>query len=413
MKRKTNFSDAGFTLIELIVVIAILAILGGIGAVGYSGYVEAANRAADESMIADIEKALILGAYSGEYKPGETVGAVVLSKDSAAVAVDYDDDKNEDIQGIMTAAFGAGWEQSLQLRSDYFLETDYAAVYKAVTGQYSSYFDAVPKSSFYTGEGSTDALVADVDEIVSALYGVLGKNSYGFSKFWGEDFHQSVETGGLGETWNSEENAQMAANLTAFAAANQITKLMTSEEQGDQDKVSSWVGSWTGEPVAVTGGDAYVADLVVQYAQCVAYYNWALQQGGRYTTNIGTTYGALQDAMKAMAEPSDAGYLTDFNNAISAFWKSVGTGGRTAWQNDAAAKDAQAFLASMLAMNTLESKYVQADQAELLNSSNAFAAAGAADVLDAMVAYASMPSLPSGDCAILLIIGEDGSPAIA
>lgn len=52
-----NRKAEGFTLIELIVVIAILAILAGVGTVAYTGYVDSAKKAADDQLIAAINKA--------------------------------------------------------------------------------------------------------------------------------------------------------------------------------------------------------------------------------------------------------------------------------------------------------------------------------------------------------------------
>ena len=47
----------GFTLVELIVVIAILAILAGVAVPAYNGYIKKANRAADEQLLAAVNKA--------------------------------------------------------------------------------------------------------------------------------------------------------------------------------------------------------------------------------------------------------------------------------------------------------------------------------------------------------------------
>lgn len=302
MRNKTKIisGNAGFTLIELIVVIAIIAILGGIGTVGYSAYVDRANRGADEQMISDIEQALILGAYAKQYAPGSAVGAVAVSKGSDATdsADDWDGNGSNDVEEMMINAFGANWREELQLKSDYFGSSDSAAVWKAIQNAEkadgTNIFDSVPNSSFYAQTGNTDALVADVDEIASALNGVLDGVGYAFSNFWGTDFHNSVKQGGLtGEEWKSDP--QMAANLTVFAAANQITG-------ADEAKLNAWVSSWTGEPVDVTANpNGYVADLVMQYAQCVAVYNYVQNTGNnRDKSSIESYYNQLETAMHAL-----------------------------------------------------------------------------------------------------------------
>ena len=50
-------ADGGFTLVELIVVIAILAILAGVAVPAYNGYIKKANQAADEQLLAAVNKA--------------------------------------------------------------------------------------------------------------------------------------------------------------------------------------------------------------------------------------------------------------------------------------------------------------------------------------------------------------------
>ena len=47
----------GFTLVELIIVIAILAILSGVAVAGYSSYIKKANKAADDSLLYEINLA--------------------------------------------------------------------------------------------------------------------------------------------------------------------------------------------------------------------------------------------------------------------------------------------------------------------------------------------------------------------
>ena len=65
LKHKAN---NGFTLVELIVVIAILGVLGGVAVPVYSGYVEKANKAADDELLAALNKAYTVACVeNGEY----------------------------------------------------------------------------------------------------------------------------------------------------------------------------------------------------------------------------------------------------------------------------------------------------------------------------------------------------------
>ncbi len=59
----------GFTLVELIVVIAILAILAGVGSVGYSGYIKSARKKADQTLVANIIRAVETGVASTTFTP--------------------------------------------------------------------------------------------------------------------------------------------------------------------------------------------------------------------------------------------------------------------------------------------------------------------------------------------------------
>lgn len=424
LARKGN---GGFTLVELIVVIAILAILAGVGTAAYSSYVNKANEAADRQMIADIEHALILGAYSNNYAPGSVIGAVGLNKGAAATfsPEDFNGDSASDIYDIMVQTFGENWHEQLQLKSETYSGSDrsniLAAMQTAKTNGYN-YFDSVPESSYFAKEGNTKAIVSDVDEIASALHGVLdGIGPTAFSMFWGEDFHDSVENGNLNDTWRKDENDQMAANLTVFAAANQIQNITTSNEQVDKDRMQGWIDSWNGSTQTIYADKkGYCADLVMQYGQCVAFYNYMKNEyadNPRAITMIEAKYGDLENDMVALKNPTE-GYVQDFNIAINKFWSSLDTY-RAKWQappdgggKSQAQKDAEALLASMTAVNSLESDYVNKSQSELLNSANAFEKAGAAGVLDTMVVYAKLDELPEGACAVVLAIEADGTPVV-
>ena len=427
MKTKTNMKNrlgnGGFSLVELIVVIAIMAILAAVAVIGVSVYVDKAAEAADKKTITDIENALILGGYDGAYAPGTVVGAVGISKDADATA------SNAEIEKIMVDAFGANWKSELKLQSDVFEGSDESKIIEAIK-ENSQYFAQVPDSSFYVIEGNTKELVADVDEISTALTGVLTKNAYTFSKFWGTDFKNSVSSAGLDGNAGWMDDPQMAANLTVFAAASQIK----TEVKNDSTKLQSWVDGWaTGDDtiVVTTNENGYVADVVMKYGQCVAAYNWALANPTLacpdalknnptealewVKENYGDQYEILETKMVGLADADNV--VDSFKAAIDQFWRETGDL-RTKWQNSgAAAKDAEAFLASMLAVNSLEGNYVTKDQKDKLTESQYFEKAGAADVLDTMVNYSEISRLDpnflsSDNYVIVLLISDAGVPTV-
>ena len=86
-------SAAGFTLVELVVVIAIMGILAGVGTVGYSGYMKSAQKKADQTLVANIVRAIEMGTNStmfvndDSFKMGEIaypVGFVTLTASETA-----------------------------------------------------------------------------------------------------------------------------------------------------------------------------------------------------------------------------------------------------------------------------------------------------------------------------------------
>ena len=86
MKFKENFkrfmtlnrhSDAGFTLVELIVVIAILAILAGVAVPVYSGYIAKAEKAGDLQLLGAVNQAFGAAAYENDLLPANLAGTTL------------------------------------------------------------------------------------------------------------------------------------------------------------------------------------------------------------------------------------------------------------------------------------------------------------------------------------------------
>ena len=239
----------GFTLVELIIVIAILAILAGVAVVGYSAYIEKANQQADQTMIAEIENALMLAGYSDAFDEGEG-GYIVLSTNGVV----NDIPENSALDLVMDDAFGTNWRTTLKLKFNGWHNN----------GLFSSLSpfaaDAVVNSSYLTGE-RTDKLLTDV-EIMTGMANNLvdalnGGNVSADNKTLSEVFTKADGTCVLDETaakygvskgnyatWEewaaaSDENKTAYSNLLVLAAADESEKYMSSAGTDNEYEMSA------------------------------------------------------------------------------------------------------------------------------------------------------------------------------
>lgn len=402
MRNKAKiFSDsAGFTLVELIVVIAILGILAGVGTVGYSGYVQKANQAADETMIASIENALLMGAYANTYAPDSgLIGAVGVSKDTDADAT------TADIEGMMVTAFGENWKTTLRLKSDAYTDSDTSKILTLIKEDSTEYFDSISGSSFYNTENSSVRLASDVDSIASAFTAVLEGTGSAFSMLWGKDYQATVSESGL--DYRTDGNESMAANLTVFAAANEIANGTGSQ----QDWIETWVDG--GDYTISMSTQGYVAPMVLKLARYEAIVK---------SINDDDLNKTFNDEISKIDEYVDKYNGEDGNKYLNAYNEALGNIASSieyyedyegySYTDEQAEKDAKAFIATMKTVHALEDSYVTQGNADTLNQANMFTNSNAAALLDTMVAYSVQDSLPDdGYCLITLMI-SDGTPTI-
>ena len=149
----------GFTLVELIIVIAILAILSTGAIAGYSAYVESANKTADKAMIAEIENVLLMAYYNGDL----TSSVYLLLN---ADGVDDQTVVSEELNDVMTAAYGANWETALKLK--------YGKWSTAHLSGLSTEMALVIQDSSYISGGRYDSLLEDVEKFTGVAQNLAG-----------------------------------------------------------------------------------------------------------------------------------------------------------------------------------------------------------------------------------------------
>lgn len=187
-------NHSGFTLVELIVVIAILAILAGVGTAGYAGYIKSANKKADVTNAKNVIRAIQTAGNS--YSHGLSseqassvglqipVGFVILSNETIVdsdgndqgyvyflTAGDNATANQEEMNKILTNAFGSSYDGDLMLLSDIWTDTNISSM----TANATSLYD---KMKTFSDLLATSTIV----EGINATLKMLGK-SYTFTKY--------------------------------------------------------------------------------------------------------------------------------------------------------------------------------------------------------------------------------------
>ena len=262
-------AEGGFTLIELIVVIVILGILGGVGTVAYSGYVKKANRAADEQLFAEIEKAIHLAYYSDT--DGFEGGYIALSMTDDATA------SSTDLENAMAAAFGSDWASQAKI-----LCSDWTS---------AAYVD----SSF---KGQETALLGVVEDLTETLETLIGNNNSLVGANF-SDFLTDLDV-------DTDESGAVADAAVLYVARDSSEM----SEAQRQNVIKAMAGMLTSsDPIAdintAMGGNKVVA-------ACAAYY--AIVEGYcRYADGKG-----YSDARNALETASFGENPADAKNAVNA-----------------------------------------------------------------------------------------------
>ena len=407
----------GFTLVELIVVIAILAILAGVGTVGYSGYVKKANIAADQSLISEVENAVLLYNYSTQFASDAgtgTVGYLILTEDGAE-AKDMLASSSY-ISEAMDAAFGTGWEDKLSL--SYSGWTDTATMLNQVAN--NQYAASVNGSTYITDVG-TETLLGDVQGCAS-------------------NFAEFLVTIINGKQWSGEETAELLDSM-----------LGTSGSDDESGIVESLVGQYGGEVssdvlanatvfgLAASIDDSSAAAVIAGFKdKSTAGYiagakNLSLDSDNLLAV-IAHTYAALEAFVGYMNEPTVTAELTKLNesglvgstNAILGNIQTACNEARKAALKNARAKydsyygdavsgtktqaelDGEAYVGIMQTVNNLSGDYTSG-----LGQSGLFATEDMANRVNSYVAAASLKdAIENDDLLAEIAAGEYGSAVV-
>ena len=176
-------NNKGFSLVELIVVIAIMAVLAAVAVIGVSVYIPKAQQAADQQMVADIQKAIDLYAQleGAELQPGQSgyvvikktdsngggaisfvvmpVGAEEEAPDNGNVTVGDTIDNGKFVHDALVSYFGENYDKELKV--------SYGGWTNIMTKQE---VEAIQNSGFINNVyGNEDGILETVDMLTDAL----------------------------------------------------------------------------------------------------------------------------------------------------------------------------------------------------------------------------------------------------
>lgn len=305
---------AGFTLIELIVVIAILAILAGVGTAAYTGYMEKAHKAADDTLIAAINRAAATAVLEANGKDMMELadGKLISNATKGQKNITVNDRNTNDTQvGVAFAKYFAGneeaalkWYGSLKFVNGMFVGVE--SVMNGGLNGTDGVADAFNASS-YSNLG-----VAGVTQMVDTLAGALADYPA---------LSRVTSTGAFGKTLDklgidpAKADTQTMANAAVFYVADYTSQLDSADiwtHIVDSD-LETWLQ--TDANLGLDSDDAKFLSTALQYASATAYaYSDSASQAEREAIananpqNRGEAMLVIQNATSGLGYID---YLTD------------------------------------------------------------------------------------------------------
>lgn len=228
-------NKAGFTLVELIVVIAILGILAGIGTVGYSGYVKKAHQAADETLLAAVNRAFAAACIEGGNQWPANAEAKLTEGEKTIQFVKSDVDTEGTVffkyyRGNEDSAFKYYTNLAYNRATGSFKGATVSSSTENGVTTYNYNIDGVTyvvtdeqlnaiKTSTYGTKMTMDQLMGDVTGMVDAMNSALGGGSM-LAGFLTQDGLSLADWGVTAAPGTDEYKAQLSNAAVLYVAKN-------------------------------------------------------------------------------------------------------------------------------------------------------------------------------------------------
>lgn len=399
--KRLGKNNAGFSLVELIVVIAIMAILAAVAVVGFSLYIPKAQQAADEQLISDIEYAMTLAGYSGDFVVGDSGYIILIPEGDPMVA------EGDKIVAVMEASFGSNWKKEVALKYDGW--TVNTALLESATAGGQTITDSI-----YVQNSSATELLENVQTVTQAASGMLGsvvKNEEQYltalELALGPNYLEMAAEAGLMEYNDASDSYSMPAGSigadgnvqVSTDMQNQLSNLMVLSVADELDGLSAQ------DMVDImndnyTGTASMAAQMAVKYSVVKAV---DLKNGGNtqafkdLNTSLENANG-ISDIETAINNYSAAGgeqfnaYLYDESGNISTEAK----------------ENFSAVGAIMGGVTSVAGDYKNADS---LKDANLFTSGGVSNYLNLYVSAATLQlpvDIPENGIVLIYQMGDDG-----